>query len=295
MNTQQIKAFLTISDCESFTEAAKMLYTTQSTLSKTIKSLENELDVVLFARKGNKVSLTQAGTIAKEYFAFILENFAGLEHALQSYTKHNESSLTLAITTSAAYCNLFEAVVSFQKENPDIEIRIHECVSSEFYKLFDSNVIDVAIGWMDNPRQKGFERRILAETEWNLLVSKGNPLSEYDLINLYQARNESFILQNSDLNINKFVALCNQNGFKPKITCKGQTNAVLANMVANNLGVAFLIPGMVQREENCKFVRFNGAPKNYLGVEYRDNDHRKELTNFIEYYITHYRFPLEGS
>ena len=71
MNTQQIKAFLTISDCESFTEAAKMLYTTQSTLSKTIKSLENELDVVLFARKGNKVSLTKAGTIAKEYFAFI--------------------------------------------------------------------------------------------------------------------------------------------------------------------------------------------------------------------------------
>lgn len=292
MNTQQIKAFMTISECESFTEAAKLLYTTQSTLSKTIKSLENELDVVLFSRKGNKVSLTQAGVVAKEYFAFILENFAGLEHALQSYTTHNESSLTLAITTSAAYCNLLEPVVLYQNENPDIEIRIHECVSSEFYRLFDSNIIDAAIGWMENPCQKGFERRILAETEWHLLVSRDNPLAEYDLINLNQARNESFILQNSDLNINKFATLCNQNGFKPRITCKGQTNAVLANMVANNLGVAFLIPGMVQQEQNCKFVRFNGAPKNYLGVEYRDNDYRKELAHFIEYYIMRYRFPF---
>jgi DNA-binding transcriptional LysR family regulator len=64
----KVYAFCEIANCLSFTEAANRLYTTQSSLSKSIASLEKALGCPLFFRSNRNVTLTPSGKFLYKYF-----------------------------------------------------------------------------------------------------------------------------------------------------------------------------------------------------------------------------------
>ena len=57
---QQLRIFKAIASEKSFTQAAEILFVSQPSLSKQIKTLENRLGILLLNRTGNKISLTEA-------------------------------------------------------------------------------------------------------------------------------------------------------------------------------------------------------------------------------------------
>ncbi|CAH0537009.1 LysR family transcriptional regulator [Vibrio marisflavi] len=61
MNLSQVEAFCTIADTGSVSQAARQLNCNRTKLSMAIKALEKELDTELFARSGNKLTLSEAG------------------------------------------------------------------------------------------------------------------------------------------------------------------------------------------------------------------------------------------
>ena len=67
---------------ESFTKAADSLYLTQPTISKMIKSLEEDLEVVLIRRSTKKVELTDAGKVVLLQAQKIVESVQNLENEL---------------------------------------------------------------------------------------------------------------------------------------------------------------------------------------------------------------------
>ena len=58
-----MRYFLTLAQTLSFTETAKQAFTTQPTVSRQIKMLEQELGQPLFYRKGNSIGLTSTGQL----------------------------------------------------------------------------------------------------------------------------------------------------------------------------------------------------------------------------------------
>ncbi|WP_257669745.1 LysR family transcriptional regulator [Parapedobacter tibetensis] len=69
MELRQIKYFLKAKELLNFTEAAKILNVSQSTLSQQIKQLENELDVPLFNRIGKRILLTEVLLAVRCFFS----------------------------------------------------------------------------------------------------------------------------------------------------------------------------------------------------------------------------------
>ena len=61
MELRQLRYFVKVAETLNFSEAARCLFVTQSTLSQQIKQLEQELDTVLLTRTSHSVSLTEAG------------------------------------------------------------------------------------------------------------------------------------------------------------------------------------------------------------------------------------------
>ncbi|RJX71389.1 LysR family transcriptional regulator [Vibrio sinensis] len=61
MNLSQIQAFITIADTGSVSEAARQLDCNRTKLSMAIKALEKDLDIELFIRSGNQLTLSEAG------------------------------------------------------------------------------------------------------------------------------------------------------------------------------------------------------------------------------------------
>ncbi|KJR21253.1 LysR family transcriptional regulator [Vibrio navarrensis] len=61
MNLSQIEAFCSVAELGSVSEAARHLDCNRTKLSMSIKSLEKELDIELFTRSGNQLTLSEAG------------------------------------------------------------------------------------------------------------------------------------------------------------------------------------------------------------------------------------------
>ena len=74
MTIQQCKYVLAVAKTGSFNEAAKQLFVAQSSLSVSIKSLEQELEIKIFERSGTGVYLTDEGAEFVKYANQICEN-----------------------------------------------------------------------------------------------------------------------------------------------------------------------------------------------------------------------------
>lgn len=74
MTIQQCKYVLKIAKTGSFSEAAKQLFIAQSSLSISVKSLEQELNIKIFEHSGNGVYLTDEGAEFVKYATQICEN-----------------------------------------------------------------------------------------------------------------------------------------------------------------------------------------------------------------------------
>jgi DNA-binding transcriptional LysR family regulator len=61
MDLQRLQTFRTVATLMNFNQAAEVLHYSQSTVSAQVKTLENEIGVLLFKRIGKSIQLTEAG------------------------------------------------------------------------------------------------------------------------------------------------------------------------------------------------------------------------------------------
>ncbi len=126
MNFFQLKAFCAVAHRKNISLAAEDLFVSQSCLSKTIRSLEDELDILLFTRGRDGMSLTSAGQFFSESAESLLQQYDSLLGSLSKYQLHRMDSLSIAMTTSQGYYHLLEPVKGFQAQYPGISVSISE-------------------------------------------------------------------------------------------------------------------------------------------------------------------------
>ena len=84
IETRLLQYFLAVAREQNITKAAKTLYITQSTLSKQMMDLENQLGKKLFVRGKRKITLTEEGFFLKNRAQEIIELLENTETALQA-------------------------------------------------------------------------------------------------------------------------------------------------------------------------------------------------------------------
>ena len=94
----QLKLLLTFAECGTLSNAAKQLHLSQPALSRSIQRLEEELQVTLFDRKKNKISLNQTGRLAVSHAERVLSEATNMMEQLRSFDR---SLHTIAIGSCA--------------------------------------------------------------------------------------------------------------------------------------------------------------------------------------------------
>ena len=150
MELTPLRYFVKLADVLSFTEAAKELFITQSTLSLSIKQLEEELGVNLFDRIGKKVFLTDAGS---DFLACARKALEEVEYGVQ-HLKEMQHVCTGKVRIGVIY-SLFQllnhCVLNFTRAFPKAELSIvysHSVL--ELVELINSNKLDFALSY--NPQ-----------------------------------------------------------------------------------------------------------------------------------------------
>ena len=244
MEKSQLLYAVTVAKHQNFTKAAKELNISQPSLSNQIIKLENELKITLFVRESRSVDPTEAGEAFVFYANKLLNNWAELESLMHDFSSLKSGKLCIGATPIMEIFNITTLIANFQKLYPHISITLLQTGSTALLKALKNKDIDVAfvVSSPNNPEliSEDLTSTKLREDLLCAIMSKQNPLSYLQVINVKNLSNENLILPTGTNTLQKIIKKhfeVNHSIFKPAYSCD-QTDAALA-FAAANLGVYF--------------------------------------------------------
>ena len=131
LHLNALRAFECAARLSSFTQAAKELNVTHSTISHHISGLEKALGVELFLRQNRRVALTPAG---EKLYPVLESSFDEISTTLAAIRKR-DASAPLKVTVTPSFANkwLIPRLSDFRASHPDIEVQLQTSLTlSEF-------------------------------------------------------------------------------------------------------------------------------------------------------------------
>ncbi|MFG1464633.1 LysR family transcriptional regulator [Xanthobacter sp. DSM 24535] len=240
MELRTLRAFVEVVRQGGFSQAAKTVFATQSTVSKAVKHLEDELGVVLLDRLGHRSELTAAGEIVYRRALTMLAEREDLITELDELRGLKTGVLRLGLPplgSSTLFAPLF---ARFRSRYPGIEIRLVEQGSKRLEEILLAGEVELAGSLL--PVKEDFaaqpvrlEPLVVLMPENDPLAQAGAPVTFPDLAAL------PFILFESGFALNQVILdACERAGVAPTIIARsGQIDFIVA-LVGAGLGIGFL-------------------------------------------------------
>lgn len=179
MTSRQIECFLSVANSLNFTQSAKELYASQSTVSRQISLLEEELGFELFVRGNNYVRLTAAGITMLMAFQNISTELSRHRQIASSQNAGASGCLRFGF-----YCNMFiesfliATIRRFHEQYPNIALS-YECFpTGDLAAVIREHLYDlVFIHDFDQLNPTEFVSQTICHTNQFLVYGKAHALA----------------------------------------------------------------------------------------------------------------------
>lgn len=237
MEILQLQYFLTVARLEHMTAAAQSLHVTQSSLSKTIQRLEEDLGVPLFDRVGRNLRLNEYGSRFLRRAERALFELEQGRQELSDLSDPEHGTLELAVTTAST---LPQILREFRKKRPDIQIHVQMLTTQEMVTLLDRGEVDYCLS---SPPIVGdnIECQIMFNDPILIAVPKEHLLAQRSSVSLIELKDEWFVGVKRGYGTRDLLdSICRKVGFTPKYVYEGDEPARLSALVEAEIGIAFI-------------------------------------------------------
>ena len=116
INLELYKVFYYVAKNESITRAANELAISQPAISKSIKTLENQINTSLFVRKRDGVTLTEAGETIYKKIKEAIDLIDSAENDLKVLTNMESGTINIGASKTIIHEYLMPYIKSFHKK-----------------------------------------------------------------------------------------------------------------------------------------------------------------------------------
>ena len=183
MRIEQLQAFIAITETGNFGQAAKKCGVTQSTISRQIQSLEQDLGLPLFHRS-TQAKLTVGGEKLLPRAQRICQEWQRANHECADLIAGKQPELCIAAIHSVCAHYLPPILQQFCSDYPEVQLRVTALGSDRALKVLRDGLIDVAIV-MNNrflTASTEIELTVLYEEQVDVLMAANHPLSRLEKI-----------------------------------------------------------------------------------------------------------------
>jgi DNA-binding transcriptional LysR family regulator len=254
MDIRQLHYFTEVARQRSFTKASEILHVSQPSISKMIKSLEQELGVVLLDRSERKLELTDAGVLVYEHAQKIMQMMDNLTSSIDELREVRRGQVRMGfLPTVGSY--LFPTIIAgYKKEYPHIDIRMKEYSAKLLETQVEQGEIDLGVTVLPVDTEL-FAAVPLMEEDLVVIVDGEHWLASRESVDLSELKQESFILFTEEYAIHNVVRhACLQSGFEPSVAYMSSLWDFVGEMVAAQLGIS-VVPRAVAARLNNRRVR----------------------------------------
>jgi transcriptional regulator, lysR family protein len=174
MELTHLRYFVMLASVLNFTEAARRLFITQSTLSQSIRHTEEYLGVQLFERIGKKVYLTDAGSAFLPYAQKVMDEAEKGVQRIRDLQGINTGILKIGVL-SGLRTMLIQSLSVFTYRYPDIRLQLHHSSSArELASMVLEDKVDMALTFLPGDISPLLESHVLFQSELKIMIAKCN-------------------------------------------------------------------------------------------------------------------------
>ncbi|MBP2301875.1 LysR family transcriptional regulator [Azospirillum picis] len=243
MELRTLRAFVEVVRQGGFSQAAKVVFATQSTVSKAVKQLEEELGVPLLDRIGHRSTVTAAGDIVYRQGLRMLAQRDELLAELDDLRGLRRGTLRLGLPPIGSSTLMAPLFVTYRQRHPGIDIRLVEHGSDRLEEILLAGDIDIAGSLL--PVSAEFDWQEMCREPLVALLPAGHPLAGRPAVTLPDLKELPFLLFERGFALNRIIlGACRGRGFEPVVAVRSSQIDFLVELAAARLGVAFL-PRMI--------------------------------------------------
>jgi len=258
------------------TYAADELFISQSAISLQIKALEEEMDVILFERRGPRIQLTPDGRKLLDMARPLVEGMDGLSERFDKEVRGNlESGKLIIAAGESTIMYILPALVSaFHKQHPKIRVELRNVTGRDGLAMIREDEVDFAIGSMlDVPSDISYEPMYSFDPA--LIMPLGHELAEKKNIQIKDIAPYGLILPPRRLTTWRMVdRIFQQHGVPFKVVLEVGGWEVIKRYVELDFGIS-ITTGICLRKEDPLVVRNMSQyfPKRSYGIVKRRGRH----------------------
>lgn len=260
-----------------FRHAANVLGVSQSSVSTRIKSLEEELGILIFERRHHGVRLTDTG---RWFINEITVGIEQLDHAINlagAVSRCEVGQLRMGVCSPISGGFLAELRQHYQNALPGIKMVLAEGARSELVRQVIEGELDIAlvIGQSDIP---SCHTRMLWTESMIVTVSAMHPLAEHERgIKWSDLLDELFLFRSGGASLQAYqhvIRRFGERGLTPRIERRAVERDTLAQMVAEGEGVTLTCESATDaRRTGVRYLKVLDEPEDvaFVGVWFPHN------------------------
>lgn len=241
------------------TATAEALHYTPSAVSHQLRTLAQDLGVVLLEPEGRGLRLTAAAQTLLSRCDDLFAQWEEIRSAVAASTEERSGHLRICGFSTAAAALLPQVAALLGQQDPPVTVRVIEADPEDCFELLLADEVDLAVVVATvqlppsgDPR---FDQRGLLDDPLDLLLPAEHPLAGRSSVLLGEAADEPWILDRPGRPHHRLVlTACAEAGFTPSIAHEAAEWDTGAALVAAGLGVA-LAPRLARLPSGYAVVR----------------------------------------
>lgn len=233
------KIFYYVAKNKSFTKAAEELYISQPNITRTIKKLEEMLDISLFSRNNHAVNLTPEGEEFYKRISIAINQIEKAEKELLLKSDLDIGYISLGASEVALHSILIPCLCKFNSLYPNIKIKLLNYTTFNALEALKNGLCDVII--VSSPIINDDNLEVIKVGEFQDYLVCSNSYYEKNKININELNSLNLISLDSQTATYKFFSdlfLKHHTLYQPNIEI--ETVDQILPLLNNNLGIAFL-------------------------------------------------------
>ena len=241
MDIRHIQEFLVLADTGNFMETAEKLFVSQSSLTRHIKTMEEELGAQLFDRTTRKVTLSRFGHLFLQYAREINRIQYEYNTAFFNELQGVHGVVRVGSIPSMVPYKITDVLARFQRENSAFSLEIIEEDPLLLIKMLRSGQCDFAFIREANDADNEFNKLPYASDVLVAIAPESHTLAAREVIQFSDLLHEPLLLLSKDsFMYNLCITECRKAGFEPRIVFTGQRGENILDFVEKGLGIALL-------------------------------------------------------
>ena len=257
MEIRHLRYFVAVAEALSFTKAALMLHLAQPSLSRQIKTLEEELGVRLLNRTKQMVSLTDEGHSFLVDARRLLDHAREMVESVRRLPRGKISALNVGYVSNLFYDLLPTTLASLRRLLSTVSINLFDMSCGDQFRAIEAGKIDLGFVGLHEPiEMRGLQFQTIASYVTEVALPNSHPLARKTMVDLKDLA-PMFFIGMSEASYPSYrdwlTKTCRRVGFTPRVLQDVEVERTMIHAVASGLGVA-LVPEPVKYFEHEKVV-----------------------------------------